>query len=1041
MSFRVKPISLILATLMLWHYGGVRLYAQVRATQSRQPAQAASLTPRLKGIEENRFDSLLSELRDVVRDDGAKTKAAPERGFAGIERLNAIKDKLAAEDVKNQEYFAQLDQTILEKKLPAEIRVRHAEFVRQYQSKYDALMTHLESLESAHKTATGLWGKLSGQSKSVNWAQVIEGTTAFLDANTPQPRPRQRFDPNNLPHRSLKAEKSIAPKLTRDEWLKAFPKEAAQVGLNTVPPSGPTSGPRASAKTGDTLFPLATSPPMPADLAETIEVRFTPEIRQLADTLDRNPVKIYNWVRNNIEFVPTWGSIQGAQLCLETKSCNAFDTSSLLISLLRHSGVPTRYQMGTIEVPIEKAKNWLGGFTDANAAARFAASCGIPSAGTVAQGGTLRSIRMEHMWVRAYVDYAPSQGEVNNQGDTWVDLDPSFKLYRHTPGADVTGELAFDVTAFRDRLLATTTFNATDHSITNIDHAFIRSTFNTSITNFINDFPGIDPRTLLPARAVITSNSPVISAGLPYKILVRGPAASALMSEIRHSITVSVSDSTGGTSLTFSASLPELATKNISLFFTFATQADIDFVRSVAPPEIFNPNTPGNGQRLLDAIPAQLVGVRPVIQLNGVAAATGSRVGMGELQTVTVHFSAPTVSTADATLELAAWGRYGVTLDYAGISETTIRARSEKFQSLVQEYQTANGRGLSVSPINAAFYDLIISSWFFSVDHVSELFSKSFNVRYARYPSLGFTYPEFTVTSTFGVPNRLSATSFFLDVARQFQVVTALDGDANRETGFNITIGFQSSELEGSVLARLLSDQTTRPPGLSAASALRSASTQGIPIHAIDAVNIGTVLPRIADSFPKNAISDAVNGGRVVIVPQRPPVIAGVSINGYITIDPQSGDGAYLIGRAGAGLRRPCDPPLTPAAQTMCAYIFYQLDQIELFASIVLLFASLLGVVAAVVAAITALVEAIVVTAGIISATAALVVLLAALVALTLVVVNTICFLSCVTSGGQTPPSQACEPLPSSGCQGYLLRLSLFSVGLDDLPDLLDILF
>lgn len=64
------------------------------------------------------------------------------------------------------------------------------------------------------------------------------------------------------------------------------------------------------------LLALA-DPPTDADLAETIEVKFTPAIQAKATELNHNPVKIYNWVRNNIEFVPTYGSIQGADYCLQ----------------------------------------------------------------------------------------------------------------------------------------------------------------------------------------------------------------------------------------------------------------------------------------------------------------------------------------------------------------------------------------------------------------------------------------------------------------------------------------------------------------------------------------------------------------------------------------------------------------------------------------------------------------------------------------------------------------------------------------------------
>src|SRR6185295_12975959 len=122
---------------------------------------------------------------------------------------------------------------------------------------------------------------------------------------------------------------------------------------------------------------------------------------------------------------------------------------------------------------------------------------------------------------------------------------------------------------------------------------------------------------------------------------------------------------------------------------------DIDFVRSVAPLDIGDPNATDGLQRLLAAIPAHMVGVRPVIQLDGVVAASGSRVGMGEAQTLNVRFSAPTISTADSTLEMAAWGRYGITVDYSDISQSMINAKSGKLQLLAQQYQAANGQGLS----------------------------------------------------------------------------------------------------------------------------------------------------------------------------------------------------------------------------------------------------------------------------------------------------------------------------------------------------------
>lgn len=53
------------------------------------------------------------------------------------------------------------------------------------------------------------------------------------------------------------------------------------------------------------LFAQATAKlPTSSGLAEKIEVQFTLYIKAKAQELNYQPVKIYEWVRNNIEFVP-----------------------------------------------------------------------------------------------------------------------------------------------------------------------------------------------------------------------------------------------------------------------------------------------------------------------------------------------------------------------------------------------------------------------------------------------------------------------------------------------------------------------------------------------------------------------------------------------------------------------------------------------------------------------------------------------------------------------------------------------------------------
>ncbi|MEM7291618.1 MAG: hypothetical protein AAF412_14810, partial [Pseudomonadota bacterium] len=63
--------------------------------------------------------------------------------------------------------------------------------------------------------------------------------------------------------------------------------------------------------------------PNAADLKETKEIKFTPEMKALAAKL-KTPLAIYRWVYDHIEFRPTYGSEQGADFCRQTQKCNAF---------------------------------------------------------------------------------------------------------------------------------------------------------------------------------------------------------------------------------------------------------------------------------------------------------------------------------------------------------------------------------------------------------------------------------------------------------------------------------------------------------------------------------------------------------------------------------------------------------------------------------------------------------------------------------------------------------------------------------------------
>lgn len=154
----------------------------------------------------------------------------------------------------------------------------------------------------------------------------------------------------------------------------------------------------------------------------------TPYLQSLAEGLGDDPVRIYEWVKNNIDFVPYNGLKRGAHLTAVEKAGNAFDTSALLVALLKAAGyTDVSYKFGFVSMDIERpdgkdAVHWLG--VDKSQVAQFLymAGCNYPGYYGVWGDTAYTTVEVPHIWVNLVIG-----------GTTYV-LDASFKQYRlHTP--------------------------------------------------------------------------------------------------------------------------------------------------------------------------------------------------------------------------------------------------------------------------------------------------------------------------------------------------------------------------------------------------------------------------------------------------------------------------------------------------------------------------------------------------------------------------------------------------------------------------------
>jgi RHS repeat-associated protein len=125
--------------------------------------------------------------------------------------------------------------------------------------------------------------------------------------------------------------------------------------------STPASPPQASAQAAANSPGATMSLGNPTPTAGGNEAdEITPEIAALARGLRYDPVTIFGYVHNHIEFESYYGCKKGAHLTLLEGSGNDFDQSALLVALLRASGKNPSYKYGACSFSYATMTQWMG---------------------------------------------------------------------------------------------------------------------------------------------------------------------------------------------------------------------------------------------------------------------------------------------------------------------------------------------------------------------------------------------------------------------------------------------------------------------------------------------------------------------------------------------------------------------------------------------------------------------------------------------------------------------------------------------------------
>ena len=768
---------------------------------------------------EERLSQLTEELREAL--------ASPNIGHESKkQRLLTGKGELIKLDVEIRKKFAETEKKLKDAKLPAEILERHHKFVKHYDDNLAELKGNIERVEKA---------------KDKKQAEAeIERTRNHLE-RVKAPSRHQPLDPNNLPHRQPKVQKR-EPRMKQEEFERDLKKDKNAWRSEKrimLASTGSVTG----------LLP-------PDDLAETIEVQFTPEIMAKAQELGNNPVKIYEWVRNNFEYESYYGSMKGAQQTLLEKSGNDFDQASVLIALFRSANIQARYVYGTIEVPIEKVMTWLG-VQDPATAANIVASGGIPAKAAMS-GGRIKSIMMEHVWVEAYVNMYPSFGAKNGPANAWTAIDPSMKEHNSYTSTDISKIVPFDESGY---LLTQSKIPPS------LSYLFALESYRSA-----NSQGGIQD--MLYLKGIKEKEFGILLGSLPYRVVTVGNKFNSIDPTYRHSLSIVIRDPATDESTSVSKDVCQLTGKKMTVSYVPATDQDGAVM--------------ANYGGILKT-PGYLVKIKACVKVDDSVILESPPVQMGDSLRLSVGFKTPGSFSDSIESELALGIYHNIALSALNVAST---------QAIEGLDSSNNLLGTFYDSINKADHEVgkvlqnIALQYFSHTNNASKLLERMMHIYNTRALNAGFVSVAAQYREFFGrtvSPPIISGLT--MDIPRYIQSPFSVTGDVEQEKAFTKIQGLNTSYFEHAIW-----ESFSGIDSVSTVKLLQLANEAGLPIYNINSANIDAVLPTLNQSQRvKEDIRNSVAAGQEVTIPRNYITLNEWTGTGYMIRNPNTGEGAYKI--------------------------------------------------------------------------------------------------------------------------------------------------
>jgi len=662
-------------------------------------------------------------------------------------------------------------------------------------------------------------------------------------------------------------------------------------------------------------LPVAT---LAEDLKANEDVQITQEIKDLAKQLDHNPAKIYKWVYDNIEFVPTYGSIQGSAYTLETKRGNATDTSSLLIALLRASGIPARYVSGTIDVPAEVAKDWVGGVNNLSAAGNLIGQGGVPSV-IIMNGGKESHLRMEHMWVEAKMDFIPSKGAVQTSGqnnpnieDSWVPLDASYKSYERTKGIDLAKAVPFDTGDFINKAQqgATIEINEQNSSFKNINTKNTDKEielYNEKVISFLGErYSGSTIAEIFGSNKIISFKSKMLSPVLPYKVVAVVRDYHTLPNTMRHYFNLNIYNpndpyaaAMGSYAVQFKIPSTQLKGKPLALSFRPSSKSDVDAILNVFP------KLDSTGDVDLTKLPRSLstsINMTGEITLDGEILTTLPSYAFGSEIQANIGFTSPNSNWSLPNKELTVGAYHAIGYNLQGISKNQLTKINEKMMNAKSKLESKDEqkvKTISIHDMTGSLLQAVVQTYFGLNDTQGKILARQHNIVENSYMSFGTFSTSVQGVYTWGILRSARLGGMIMDIDRISAISVEKNNNNLNLQKFRQQQGIRQSAYENLVPERFFNDPNSlkkNVDGISAIKALHLANTLGQEIYVINSQNINSILPKLQhDSGTISDVRNAIASGKTVTISQSEISVNNWKGSGYIILDENTGSGAYMI--------------------------------------------------------------------------------------------------------------------------------------------------